>query len=251
MPASQPDLQFDTVEGMTPGRAACTVCATPLVREYHQVNGHAVCETCRSAADAQLTHDGRTSQFLTALFYGIGAAIVGALLYWGFVKVTNIELGLMAIAVGWLVGKAVMNGSKHRGGRRYQMLAVTLTYLSITMSYAALMFGALPTSLTEKSSATALSMGAALYALGSVVLLVLASPFLAGFSNVIGWLIIAIGLYEAWKHTREVPYASSGPLAIAAPPIVASASSASPVAAGSDGGARGDAASNEPHSPPE
>ena len=37
------------------------------------------------------------------------------------------------------------------------------------------------------------------------------SPFLGGFSNVIGLLIIAIGLFEAWKQTRPAPFTTSGP----------------------------------------
>jgi hypothetical protein len=223
MTASQPDLQFDTAEGLVPGEVACSVCSTPLVSEYHQLNGQAACAVCRAKADVEHTRDRRLSQFWIASFYGLGAAIVGGLLYWGFVKVTNIELGLMAIAVGWLVGKAVMKGSNHRGGRRYQVLAIALTYLSIAMSYSALMFGALERPVSGEIGR------------GVLLLAALAAPFLGGFSNIIGWIIIAIGLFEAWKHTREVPYASSGPFAIVSPPLVdVPATPAHPEAAASE-----------------
>jgi hypothetical protein len=274
MTASTPHLQFDTADGIAPGQVICSRCEKSLDREYHQLNAQAVCGECRVRADVEHARDQRPSQFLIAAGYGFGAAIVGGVLYWGFVKVTDIELGLMAIAVGWLVGKAVMKGSNARGGRRYQVLAVVLTYLSIAMSYGALAFGQIlaeSSSSSSKSSVTAKnstdkittpassadSSGSAprstvagtgetsapgapapaatpsatdrapdadersarqlLLSIGALLLLVLVSPFLAGLSNIIGWLIIAIGLYEAWKHTRAVPHASSGPFSIAQP----------------------------------
>lgn len=46
--------------------------------------------------------------------------------------------------------------------------------------------------------------------------LVLALPFLAGVENVIGLIIIGIGLYEAWKFNRKPQLTITGPHAIAA-----------------------------------
>jgi hypothetical protein len=52
---------------------------------------------------------------------------------------------------------------------------------------------------------------------GSMALLALlyAAPFLAGFENFIGWIIIAIGLYEAWKLNRRQTLEISGPYELA------------------------------------
>src|SRR5439155_3866977 len=47
----------------------------------------------------------------------------------------DMELGIVAIGVGLLVGIAVRKGSGGRGGRKFQALAMVLTYLSITASY--------------------------------------------------------------------------------------------------------------------
>lgn len=44
---------------------------------------------------------------------------------------------------------------------------------------------------------------------------VLAAPFLAGFQNVIGWIILGIGLYEAWKLNRKQPLSIAGPFRLA------------------------------------
>ena len=195
-----PSLQFETAEGLTPDSPACAMCRAPLATEYHELNGHPVCASCRAKEEAAHAQDMQWSRFITAAVYGFGAALAGGLLYWGFVKLTNIEFGLMAIAVGWLVGKAVMKGSNMRGGRRYQILALALTYFSITLSYGVLMIEEI------SKRPTPVAIG-----LGFILLLMLAAPFLGGFSNIIGLFIIGIGLFEAWKQTRLVPFSSGGP----------------------------------------
>jgi hypothetical protein len=192
-------LQFETAEGLGAGPAACSGCGAALGGEYHELNGHHVCAACRAREEAAFGLDRQWSRFAVAAAYGFGAALAGGLLYWGFVKVTHIEFGLMAIAVGWLVGKAVMKGSNMRGGRRYQYLALALTYFSISVSYGMLIAG------------SGLGIG-----LGTLILLGFAAPFLGGFSNILGLVIIAIGLYEAWKQTRPLPFSASGPYRLGA-----------------------------------
>ena len=197
-PGPPQPLQFEVAEGVAAGTASCSACSAVLTTEYHELNGQPVCAACRAKAEAAFERDGHGGRFITAAVYGFGAALAGGLLYWGFVKLTNFEFGLVAIAVGWLVGKAVMKGSNMRGGRRYQILAVALTYFSITISYGALIVGAM-------------NVGDSAVGLTFLFLLMLASPFLTGFSNVIGWVIIAIGLFEAWKQTRATRFSTSGP----------------------------------------
>jgi hypothetical protein len=43
-----------------------------------------------------------------------------------------------------------------------------------------------------------------------------AIPFLAGFENIIGLVIIAIGLYEAWKLNKRAELNVAGPFKVAA-----------------------------------
>src|SRR5581483_3230812 len=52
--------------------------------------------------------------------------------------------------------------------------------------------------------------------------IVCAAPFLAGIQNVMGLVIIGIGLYEAWKFNKRRQWTISGPHAIAATPAPAS-----------------------------
>jgi hypothetical protein len=48
-----------------------------------------------------------------------------------------------------------------------------------------------------------------------------AAPFLAGFQNIMGIIIIGIGLYEAWKLNRRATLTISGPHVLAAAPAAA------------------------------
>jgi len=52
--------------------------------------------------------------------------------------------------------------------------------------------------------------------------IVCAAPFLAGVQNIMGLVIIGIGLYEAWKFNKRRQWTISGPHAIASAPTPAS-----------------------------
>src|SRR6185295_7386395 len=70
-----------------------------------------------------------------ALLFGIPAALLGTAIYYAIMAFTGYEFALVAILIGWMVGKAVHKGSGGRGGRRYQIIAVILTYISICSTY--------------------------------------------------------------------------------------------------------------------
>jgi len=40
------------------------------------------------------------------------------------------------------------------------------------------------------------------------------APFLAGFENILGLVIIGFALFQAWKMNRRAPLAISGPYAV-------------------------------------
>lgn len=237
-PPPQP-LQFETAEGIEPGQATCSSCGTALRHEYHEVCGNAVCFSCRTRAEAAHANDKGWGGFSKALLYGLGAAIVGGIAYWAVFKM-GFQIGIVAIGVGWLVAKAIMKAINERGGRKFQILAVALTYFAITMSYGALILEeafkdgtrraeqvrnrraqaaepAAPNSSPKDPSQLPLAdppvstEPPSAIGLGMILLVLLASPFLAGFDNIIGIAIIAFGLWEAWRQTRERPFWTGGP----------------------------------------
>jgi hypothetical protein len=244
-------LNFDAAEPTGAGDPlACTACGTTIRGYYHEANGAVVCSSCRRAIEQRLRGGSSLGRFARAMTFGGGAALIGATLYFGIALAFGIELGLIAIVVGWMVGRAVHAGSRGRGGWRYQALAIALTYSAIVVTYmpaaiersmdpaalAALDSLASDTSAAEaaaepvpaaptlaaatpgdSSAAAAASVPrGVVVVLGILVMFVLAwaEPFRLGMENMMGLIIIAIGLYQAWLQNRAAAMSLTGPYAI-------------------------------------
>jgi hypothetical protein len=138
-PAADAPLDFSSPEG--PATApACASCKRPIADQYWSAGPAVLCQACKEALESgQVAAGGLVagaSRFSRALLFGLGGMLAGAAAWYGVAKLANIEAGIIAILLGFLVGKAVFVGSGHRGGRRYQVLAVILTYLGIGTAYA-------------------------------------------------------------------------------------------------------------------
>jgi hypothetical protein len=239
-PVSSPEaLRFDQ-DAAGPGAPACARCQAPIAGSYFEVNGHVVCAGCKSALQRGAGGRG-TSRLLRAAGFGFGGAVIGAAIYYAILALTGYEIGLVAIAVGWLVGRGVQKGSDGVGGWAYQTMAVGFTYLAIVSTYvpfivksamedggkadsAAVVSAAASDSVrVEPSAATVVpadstprEMTAGRIALGLVALVALAAaaPFLAGIENILGLLIIGFALFQAWKMNQRVPLTITGPYAV-------------------------------------
>jgi fermentation-respiration switch protein FrsA (DUF1100 family) len=231
-------LQFDRAEYVSaPAATACANCRQQIVQSYYELNGKFICSNCRHAITQGLSDGSRGVRIGRALVAGLGAAVAGAVVWWGVRRLTGYEVGLISIGIGIAVGKAVRWGSSRRGGWAYQLLAILLTYGAVTMNYIPDVVQGFveseqkqtaPTAkpLVQKASAAApaakegIRIGVLLLGIGSIVLIAAAVPFLHGAENIIGILIIAFGLYEAWKINKRTPLTFSGPFSVApaAPP---------------------------------
>jgi hypothetical protein len=209
MTDSTPDPvpQFATAEysNQTAG-ATCKACSRPLGSTHYRVNGQPTCAECAAQIKARLPQDSHAA-FVRGITFGIGGAMVGLVLYVAFAITTGLVIGFVSLAVGYIVGKAIIMGSKGRGGRRYQLTAVVLTYMAVSLA-------AVPIALAH-----APSVGVA-RAVGELTLLGLASPFLDlanPTQGVIGLVILFVGLRIAWRITGERAVNIVGPVAAAAP----------------------------------
>jgi hypothetical protein len=224
-------LQFQKAE--TPAKS-CGQCVGPIADQYYQAAGVDICPEC---ADKVTNTQARPANrlVLRGVLYGMGAAFVCSIGYALISWVTNMEIGLIAILVGYLVGQAIRRGSDGMGGRRCQVAAIILTYLAITCSYMpALVKGMRDANDKTVAEAKAASAAAvkeepltpAGWAIGIVLLfaIALAVPFLAlaeGFSGIIGIAIIFFGLQRAWQQTARDerllmgPYSTAGEAASA------------------------------------
>jgi len=235
-PAPQ-DLQFEHAEPL-PERAAdpsgrsCVICKTPIGDTYFHAQGQVVCPMC-----AERIQSGQQAPPAISLgratLYGAGAALVGCILYAAVAILLNLEIGIVAIVVGVIVGKAVRAGSRGLGGRPQQILAVLLTYFAITTSYIPVFFHEMATNpqvrqQARQSAEKSASNGAAsaepkrqmgfVAAIVTLLLLFAAAPFFGlttGVGGFISLFIIFIGLKQAWKLTGRTDLLIMGPYSTA------------------------------------
>ena len=148
-----PELQFDTAEfnESTAVTMSCAACHGNVVGEYYEINGQHTCSVCRGRIEQVLAGGSRLGRILGATFLGCLAGVLGAAIYFGVAKLTGYEIGLVALVVGFLVGGGVRKGSGGRGGWFYQLLAMFLTYASISASYGIFAIAALAENPTEQS----------------------------------------------------------------------------------------------------
>src|SRR5581483_5107258 len=130
------DLQFQSAEPLAAAASgpACVVCKQPIVKTYYHAQGAVVCEVCAHRIQSGQQVPPKLS-LARAVLYGSGAALAGCILYALIAILFKLEIGIVAIVVGIMVGKAIRHASNGMGGRPQQILAVVLTYFAITTSY--------------------------------------------------------------------------------------------------------------------
>ena len=221
-PASD-DLQFETAE---PAAAAvppqgCARCQRPLPGEYYAIGKHMICPDCHAELAGPAAGNS-AARLGKALLFGIGGGILGSLIWFGVRRVSGYEIGLIAVLVGFLVGKAVRKGSGDVGGTAYQIMAVLITYGGVAMSFVLeILFDFFTHSGAMASSSLTPSFSNLIKVLIVAVPISFILPFEGGTTNALGLLIIGFALWEAWKLNKPRALAITGPYKIAAaPPLI-------------------------------
>jgi hypothetical protein len=249
--------QFNTAEyASKPGANSCRSCNRTITGAYYRVNGALACPDCAQRLESQLPKDSH-SIFTRALLFGFGAAILGLIIYATFGIVTGWMIGYVSLAVGYIVGKAMLKGSGGIGGRKYQIAAVLLTYFAVSMAAIPIGISQIIKEKKEKQQSVVhttpkistaspqsqevvvsedsstpdpaaskpsshpkppANFGAAL----AVLLFAgLASPFLElvnPLQGLIGLVILFVGLRIAWKLTAGAKIEILGPFGTSVPP---------------------------------
>jgi hypothetical protein len=173
--AANSGLQFDRMVSSSDAegdQVTCGRCNASIVTQYYSADGQILCPKCKQTVDSEQRRLAARAKspagFLLAALLGLGATIVGAIIYWGVARVTNLEIALVAILIGFMVGAAVRKGASGAGGRRFQLLAAGLTYLSVGLAYAAIAAGAAQaeSDLVATADSTATPASAALLTAG-------------------------------------------------------------------------------------
>jgi hypothetical protein len=260
-PGTDAPLQFDRVQtgGDAAGTAAargvvCQSCGAAIRTSYFSLGNASICGSCRANFEESVEKSRSWPTFFKASLYGLAASILGAIIYYGVIAITNLEIGLVAILIGYMVGFAVRKGALGFGARRYQVLALALTYLAVSLAYVPLAFRAadgeapedpmvvhanldtpapdpdataevagvkVPLAEDTEAEATPVTPGEAVKALGALAVLFLGLPVIAIVysmpTGLISALIIGFGLRQAWQMTAEIPLEVTGPYRVSAP----------------------------------
>jgi hypothetical protein len=241
-PVGGAPLQFDTAIpratplAINPQGVTCALCLQTIPDEYYDVNGQSVCNACRGQLAEMAETPRNWGVFVRAGLFGLGAAIAGAILYYAVVAITNFEIGIVAIAIGYMVGWTIRKGAGGRGGRRFQVLALVLTYWAVGLAYTPLVFQQLAEENEKGQASTTAPAPAAApseaddtpvnipVVLGILLGFSLVLPVLTVVSSLPGGLIsgaiIAFGMQQAWRMTGASALTISGPyrIATASPP---------------------------------
>ncbi len=230
---------MERAEFTEPATLTCAGCGVEISDTYYEVNKQVVCPLCRERVMHEQRQGVLLGSFVRAAGLGVVAAVLGTIVWYAVRVARHLEIGLIAIAVGLAVGNAVRKGAGGRGGRAFQILAVVLTYLAIVSANAPAVWMAMrhgfAQAFTEgvarqhpETPAPSADSAAVLAKVDDFMLhnmppalwlrmgwFVLASPFLAGFQNAIGWLILFFGLQQAWRLTGAPNLVVTGPFSLA------------------------------------
>ena len=90
-----------------------------------------LCANCASTVEQALEAETKDPNLPVAILLGIAAAVAGALIWYAIVALTNYQLGIAAVGVGYLVGLAVLFGAGKKRGPTLQVIAVVITLIAM------------------------------------------------------------------------------------------------------------------------
>jgi len=244
------ELQFESVVPRAESAAAttCAVCHAPLSIEYYDVNSQQICRACSEKLAYHTATPREWGTLVRAGVAGLIAAMLGAVLYFAVIAISGFEVGLVSIAIGYMVGYGVRLGTRGRGGRRFQVLALVLTYWAMGLAYSTLAIKSLIDDRTKGASASVsdpqqsgagtaqpsalapapavtsderpATGGQLLFALLQLLGFTFVMPILAVAGSmpggVISGAIIVFGMMQAWKMTAAPVITVTGPYRIGA-----------------------------------
>jgi hypothetical protein len=248
-PTAEPALQFDRAVTAAPASGvACSNCSRTLTQTYFTLQHKPFCGVCKVKVEQSVAASRSKRMLGKAFAWGLGAAIAGSIIYYAVIALFDLEIGIVAILIGYMVGHAVRKAVKG-GGRRYQILAAVLTYYAVGLAYLPVAIGgfnkptaaaldslktarktpvadsaAQPPATAPRDSLVAKPIGAKGFLIGLGVLLggAFFLPVLIIFgsmpSGLISALIIGIGMKQAWQLTAAPDLTFHGPLTVAPPP---------------------------------
>jgi hypothetical protein len=191
------EIDFTHAQYEAPVEAACAVCKQPFATRYFSVNGHGVCEPCLGKLRA-----GQHGSFSKALALGTAAGAVGAGVYYAIRSATGYDLALITIVVGVIVGIGVRRGAGASRSNVYRAMAVGLTWLAMSSTYVPDLLAGF------RQDGSVIGAAEVIFA----AVLSLGVPyFMIKGAEVLGLIIFAVGIWEAWRRSAPPAFHVEGP----------------------------------------
>jgi hypothetical protein len=173
----------------------CHECGAPLRDDEKQLLGdNWYCKACVEKAKQNITKalDDMTKDIAwpKAVVFGAVVAAVGALLWMVLEVYLNIRLGIIAVAIGYGAGYAVVIGSGGKRGIGLQILSAALTFLGIAGG----LFLGLHADVAKAIASGEVNIPKGAEWEATVTLF----PLVMTKMSIISWVIIAFGLWQAF-----------------------------------------------------
>ena len=230
--------KFDVVEAVTPvGTAPCAECRGPIADTYYEVEGGVICAACHTRVAASLT-SAAGSAIGRATMFGMAGAALATALYFVVTAALRRDAVITLVIAGLIVGKAVRMGAPRQRGRRYQWLAVALTYLAIATTYVPFVMKEFTRgSAAQESTAIAMpgidglvasvppapptplaapSLGATMVDFAELTVLALLAPLLESTGHVLNAGVLGGALLLAWRMNARAAVRITGPYRVRA-----------------------------------
>lgn len=119
-----------------PAEVRCAECGTTLPEGQDRVSTgeRTFCRPCYGNLTAQLRQvielQGSDINYPMALAGALAGAAAGAAVWWGFTVATNVAFGLVAVVIGFAVGKGTVLAAAGKRARGLQVLAASVAVIA-------------------------------------------------------------------------------------------------------------------------
>src|SRR5690349_19708029 len=109
----------------------CSDCRNVSRISYYALNERPICARCKLQYAERIARAKGHGAWNRAVFQGFNAASIGALVTALSITLFGLTRMICAVGVGYLVGTAIKKANGGWPGRKYQILAVGLTYYAL------------------------------------------------------------------------------------------------------------------------
>lgn len=95
----------------------------------------ALCSLCALIAREEMARQSRDVDWVHTLLYGVLAAVTGAALWYSLVLLTDYKLGILAIGLGWMVGRSMANGAGCKRNFSLEMASALVAFAAIVIGH--------------------------------------------------------------------------------------------------------------------